>query len=445
MDYSINNIGTVRGSSIRSLILSWFCAAAAFRYAYVYYMAIIPVLTPLFELIYMTITLFLLLLFFPMAVKAIGLIRQSKYTVLRPALIIPLCVIVNIIYVMLDSGNFSIVLRDYFMDVASNTNDDKGYYFSQLNTWLGNMAIVLFLAIKIKSKQDIIRCIISSMLVLLIPIIIIIVSNPSSLGTRESSLDNSDINFGGGLWNIGVVGFGSISWLAMALYNQAKKSQRGIILLSVTVFLFVGIAGLSRTLILMVVFSISIYILLSKKNFKLIGRIILIVSTIFLFLVLEGNIVNSIIERFNDSTSGTQNIRFLLWASYLSFMNDYWLIGAPEGSVYNYYFNVDRFGVNFLPHSAVINFFVRYGIFAVLAYFVLIKNSFLSIKKTICNKQNRICVICGGVTYVSLAFINQTGFSESIFYIMFGLNIAYSRILNNESNEQKYITRNKIW
>ena len=400
------------------------CIAATFKYAYTYYSFAIPSLSGICNVLYQVITLFFLLTFIPLFFVVIKKVNRLYI----PIFVIVLTVLGNVFYVILSTGDLSIISRTYHMSAAFGTNDYKGFYFSQINLWFGNAAVVLFLLHYVRNRKMLIKCIVSSMIVLVIPIILIIIMHPSYLGTRESVYNN--VVFGGGLWNIGVIGFGSISWIGLALSGNARKSQKWIIYISVALFIFVGIAGISRTLILMVAFSMITFLMFMKKDMNWIGRSILIMVAIALFFVLEPEFILSVIERFSDKTSGTHNVRILLWKAYLSHFEEFWLIGAPEGSVYNYYRDVNYFGENFLPHSSLVNFFVRYGFFALFAYIILLKNSFLKIqKKKNIDPKIRICILAGGVAYITLAFINQTGYAESVFYVMFGLYLAFYRII----------------
>ena len=416
---------TVKKGLYMSNLMPLICAAATFKYAYTYYGFAIPALSGICNLLYQAITLFFLIAFVPLFFVVIK--RANRLYI--PIFVIVLMVLINILYVMFSTGNIAIVSRSYHMSAASGTNDYIGFYFSQINTWFGNMAIVLFLVNYVKDREVLIKCIVSSMIVLVIPIVLITAMHPSYLGTRES-VYNDDTVFGGGLWNIGVIGFGSISWIGLAVSEDAQKRQKWIIYASVALFIFVGVAGVSRTLILMVVFSTIVFFMFTKKDITWLGRIFLIMVAVILFFVLEPEFILSVMERFTDKTSGTHNVRILLWKAYLSHFREFWLVGAPEGSVYNYYRDVNYFGENFLPHSSLVNFFVRYGVFALCAYVILLKNSFLKIQKSKeVTSKIRICVLAGGVAYITLAFINQTGYAESVFYIMFGLYLAFYRIV----------------
>ena len=412
----------------RSDALPLLCAMVTFKYAYNYYSFVMPALSGIISMIYTAITFFMLILYIPLALKVIVNLRLRKYRILLPAIVIPTCVLVNIVYVAISSGDFSVFSRSYQMAAAAGTNDAVGYYFAQINTWFGNMAVLMYLSIYIRNKQDIIKCIIASMAVLVIPTLLIMIIHPSYLGERQSSFGDTT-KFSGGLWNIGVVGFGSISWLGLALVDYATKKQKRIIYFSVILFMFVGVAGISRTIILMIAFSFIVYFLLTKKDMHWWGKILLIVFGIVLFYISETDIVSSILFRLGDSTSGSNNIRIKLWGAYLSHYKEFWLIGAPIGSIYNYYRDVNLYGAYFLPHSVWINFWGRFGIAALISYSLLLKRAFIprSIKELVSSKSG-ICLLSGGVAYVTLAFINQTGYAEPVFYIMFGLAFALAQM-----------------
>lgn len=428
-----NNVHYNKGLVLTSRVfLPLLCAAATYKNVCNYFIFLAPALETFFVFIYTVITFLLLVLYPILTFISLINIKNSRVKSLKPAIIIPICVLINIVYVMLCVGDIEIITRSYLMSAASGTNDHQGYYFAQINTWFGNMSLVLALGLFIRDKKHIVQCSMATIAVLVIPTVLMVIIHPSCLGIRQSSFGESEVNFGGGLWNIGVMGFGSISWLALALQKYATKKQLNFMLFSMVIFVFVGVAGLSRTLILMVALSSICYFLLAKKDAHWIGRIFLILLAVGLFCILNTDILLSIISRFTDRSSGSKNIRFLLWDAYSSHFAEYWLLGAPEGSVYNYYRDVNLSGKYFLPHSAILNFLCRFGIVACLSYLCLIKNAFLSIKRTRENENTRICMLAGCVSYITLAFINQTGYAEAVFYIMFGLSIALTYFENRE-------------
>lgn len=422
-------VGVVTAHSFLTVI----CAMVTFKYAFNYYSFVVPAFSSAIYGLYFVVTLFMLALFFPMAGKVLLNLRRQKYKMLLPAVIIPLCVLLNIFYVMISSGDFSILSRGYRMPLAYGTNDEIGFYFAQINTWFGNMAVVMYLAIYTQDKKDIVKCLCVSMAVLVIPTVLIIAMHPSYLGMRQSTFGEG-VTFGGGLWNVGVVGYGSISWLGMALAGNATKRQRRFIYFSVFLFVFVGVAGVSRTLILMVAFSWIVYFLLDRKDMHWLKKVLLMLLGVLVFVTFETDFILNIVIRFGDATGGTSNIRFRLWEAYLSHFREYWFIGAPLGSVYNYYKDVNLFGANFLPHSSVVNFLVRFGIFALLSYLILLRRAFLPPRLgEHALTRSHVCMASGGVAYITLAFINQTGYAEPVFYIMFGLALAYWRIEEAET------------
>ena len=415
-------------------LLPFYCACITYKTVYNYFDYLFPALKSVWNLLYTAVTFFGLAVFIPLSLYVLA--KWNKCKLLRPAFIIPLCVIINIIAVCIEIGNISILSRDHLIGAAKGTNDARGFYFAQINTWFGNMSVVMILSLFAKKEETVRKCIISSMLMLFLPSVLMVLMHPEFLGMRQSSVEGSDVVFGGGLWNIGVMGIGSISWLGLSLLNNMTKSQKVFVTASVATFAFLGIAGLSRTLILMLVLSVCFYFLIAKKDAKLLSKILLLALVVLAFVFIESDIVTSIVSRFNDSTSGSHNIRLSLWKAYLSHFKEYWLIGAPYGSVYNYYYDVNLVGEHFLPHSSVINFLVRFGLLCAISYLVLIKNAFFSIKKSSGLPINKIaCIRAGFIAYVSLAFINQTGYSEPIFYIMFGLLIAYSQIIKGEEEK----------
>lgn len=409
-----------------------YCALMTYKTIYNYFIFLFPSLQGLWVLLYNFVALMGLVLFIPLTLYVMS--RYKKYRLLHPAIIIPLCVIINIIVVMFETGDISILGRQHILSLASGTNDAKGYYFAQVNTWFCNMSVVLMIAVFARRLETIKKCLISAMSTLFIPAVLMVVIHPEYIGIRQSVVEESNVVFSGGLWNIGVIGIGSLSWLGLALLDDMTRRQRRFVVIAVALFAFLGIAGLSRTLLLMLILSGCTYFLLAKKDSRLITKIILISFAVIVIVLVEQGVVDALFSRINDSsTGGTHNIRILLWGAYLSHFKEVWLVGAPYGGVYNYYRDVNLYGAYFLPHSSVINFFVRYGLLCTLSYLCLIKNAFLSSTRNDPSSINRkACLKAACVAYISLAFINQTGYAESVFYVMFGLLLAYSQLLINE-------------
>jgi|GEM_PF-4812379 hypothetical protein len=428
----VSNPSLEKGSRVDQ-ILPFICGLVAYKTFFNYYLFIIPQISWFWTALYNVVTLFMLVLFLPMFFTALSKLVSRKLKKMAPVIVIPLCVVINIVYVMICANDLSIISRSYYMAAAAGTNDQYGYYFSQVNTWFGNMAIVALLAIYTRSRKTIVKCVVSTMMVLVIPILILVLLHPEYLGIRQSTFESSTVTFGGGLWNIGVIGFGSVTWIGMALLKEATKAHRIIIIFSAIAFIFVGIAGISRTLILMVLFSGLYYFFKAKKNASWAAKLVLVLLAVFVFCLVEQDLIAAILDRFSGSDSVTGNIRLTLWAAYIRHFGEVFLIGAPLGSVYNYYNDVNMYGHHFLPHSAILNFLIRFGLVACIAYLSLVKNAFWSIKATQSQEKTRLaaCIKAGGVAYITLAFINQTGYAEAIFYVMFGLLLALVRIENS--------------
>ena len=403
------------------------CSMAAYRSIYNYYIWLFSPFSDVFEVLYTIITLCFFLLF-PVVMVYIGL-HRIRLAQAKGIILIVIAVLINIVYVMTDTGNVEIILRSYVNQFAPSTNDEMGFYFAQLNVWFGNAAILLASYIFVNNKKTLNKCLMAMVWVFLIPIIFTLILYPEYIGERESFI--SEMNFAGGLWNIGVVAFGSFSWLLLAQRKELSRGNRLIALLAVILFICCGVFGLSRTLIVMLIMSYGYYILNIRKDSR--WLFIVVVSIVFagLFLTLQPSLWDEMVVRFTDSTAGLENVRVLLWANYLSGIDEYWLIGAPEGSVYRYFSGLTYATHNYLPHSSIINFWCRFGVLAVIGYLTIVRYYFIGLKaETLELTKKKVALQSGCIAYMSLAFVNQTGYEESVFWITFGLIFSLIKIEN---------------
>lgn len=423
-----------RGFSQRiSNITPFICGLVIFKTTVDYYYWLFPSVESISSILYQIITLFCFSLFPLMLIQFF--LRQKNYNwkLMRPIILIPLAVIVNIIMVMFQQGSIEVISRNFVIVNAASTNDYTGYYFAAINTWFGNIGLLLFLMYFVNNKRLLKKCIIASLVMFVLPIIFVLLMHPEYIGLRESQV--SDMVFGGGIWNIGVCGFGSLAWLAISQLYDVNKKQKYIILFSILLFSFAGISGLSRTFVLMIFFSLTYFIIFTRKNKTWMKTLFITIAFISVFLMFEGSIASQVVGRFNDSaTGGTSNVRFALWGNYIKYIDEYFWLGAPVGSVYNYYHDTNLLGKHFLPHSSILNFWIRFGAFAVLGYLIMIKNAATKLKKRndVIKKYKRVCLQAWVVSYISLSFINQTGFAEIAFYLGFGLIFALINIENSE-------------
>jgi hypothetical protein len=430
------NIGVRRGKNTLSIkksnIIAFICAIFIFKSTYQYYILLFPSLSFFITILYQVATVFCFSLL-PITLGIMVTRKTINWGLVRPAILILVCVILNIIIVMFQEANIEILSRSYTIPNAITTNDYTGFYFATINTWFGNIGCLLFVYFLIRNKKTLHKCIVTSMLMFVLPIVLIILMHPEYVGLRESLF--SDIVFGGGIWNIGVCGFGSLAWLGISQISNISKKQKILIIFSIALFCFAGISGLSRTLIFMMIFSIFFYILFSKKDITWLKLICFIFAFIGVFIILENNIATAIIERLSRAdTSATQNVRWHIWKTYLSYVREYFWFGAPSGSVYNYYIDVNWKGHDFLPHSSVLNFLIRFGVFSLVGYLLLIKNAF--IKSTIKNRHISICLKAWVISYIALSFVNQTGYAGIEFYLGFGLLFATINIENQENQRR---------
>ncbi|MBQ7111385.1 MAG: O-antigen ligase family protein [Thermoguttaceae bacterium] len=410
-----------------------YCALIVYKTVFNYFIFLAPPLAPLWMLLYNLVTLFGLVVYIPLAWRAFANPRYRRW--LWPALAIPTCVLINIAAAIVETGDFSLLSRNFRLPHAWGTQDEYGYYFSQINTWFGNISVVLIICLFATTFETIKKCVLAILLTLFVPAFLTVVTHPGMLGVREGVMEagNNEVFFGGGLWNIGVMGVGSVSWLALSMVKNMSKGQRRFVVFSVAFFAFLGIAGLSRTLITMLVLSGGYYFLKARKNNNWFINVILVLLLSVAFIILAWDLVAAILFRFSDKTSGTQNVRLFLWQSYLSYFDEVWLAGASFGNVYKYWNEISWNGDHFMPHSSVVNFLVRFGLLCAISYLILIKRAFLTIKESArITRDQTACIRAGGIAYILLAFMNQTGYAEPIFYLMFGLLLAYSQIVKKE-------------
>lgn len=161
-------------------LLPFFCGCVAYKTVFYYFVYLAPALESLWVLLYNLVTLILLVSYVPMALYVF--LKGNRYKMLRPALIIPLCVVINIIAVMFETGDLSILSRSHFIPMAAGTIDATGYYFSQINAWFGNMAIVLMIYLFSTEKETIKKCVLYSAFMLFLPAFLVAIKSPELLG-----------------------------------------------------------------------------------------------------------------------------------------------------------------------------------------------------------------------------------------------------------------------
>lgn len=408
---------------------------------YNYYQFIIPSMENVLFFIYQIGRLFFSLLF----VEEIFSIFNKKYSdnkkYTRPFYLIVFFLVLNYVVIAISEGDFTFLSKNYQMIKAEGTNDFIGYYFSNLITWTGNCGISIWLINRINDNKTIIKSLKVCLWMIIIPIILLMLLHPEYIGQRISDLETT--NFGGGIWNIGVFGFCSFAWLTIMCLPFMTNREKRFSYFALIILIFAGIVGLSRSFILTVFLSFIYYFFQTSKTanklLKNVMLFLLIILSVALLYNIYPNIFESLLGRFHDSTSGTHNVRFLLWKNYFSNIKEYFIFGAPLGGPYNYYHNLSYKGFYYLPHSSVINYLITFGIGGLICYISFLTKIYFS--KGIFDNQMKSCLKAMIIAYIILAFINQTGFNQIIFFVSFGIALAFIKI-NKKNESEKNENRN---
>ncbi|TYS59866.1 hypothetical protein FZC74_06840 [Sutcliffiella horikoshii] len=254
----------------------------------------------------------------------------------------------------------------------------------------------------------------------LISVLIPLIFFPDMIGRR--SVNVYGIIYEGGFWNNALISFASAAWIYIALaVNNGTKKTKLLAFITFGIAWIASFAGLSRTLILITVISITFYLMYIRK-FKSILKISVIIIVLVTLII---NLFPNIIEEFNNRLSANGNLfedesRVNIWKSYLSNIPEFFFVGSLE--------SYREFGPNGLgPHSAFLNWFVQYGIIGLVGFIYLIMGLIKEINIVKRKSRNEAAFLWVWlISYISLALINQTGFVETSFYVAFGIVLSWT-------------------
>ena len=222
-----------------SNLLPFICALIIYKATVNYYYFLFPSFTPFWKLLYQAITLFCLIIFPIMFIVILLSKKPFRWKLIYPSLLIPISVLINTFLVVLQEGTLEVLSRSYLIENAKSTVDYMGFYFACINTWFGNIGIMLLMTYFVNNKKVLTRCLIYSLFMFVIPILLLILLHPELIGQRKSQFGN--IVFGGGVWNIGICAFGSLAWMAIAQIYEVSKRQKKFIVLSIILFCLQGL------------------------------------------------------------------------------------------------------------------------------------------------------------------------------------------------------------
>lgn len=289
------------------------------------------------------------------------------------------------------------------------------------------LCIMIIMTVTINSLQDFkfIKLSIWSLgLGLLISSIIPLFLYPDMIGRRESLVNGYE--FSGGFWNPGVIAFLSVGWLLIALsINEKSKLKRIILFCMFILFALSGLSGLSRALFLSIVISIVVYLVVANKIKQYLRFILLGATVSVIFLYGFNDIIENLLLRFDGGINIEEEARVNIWKAYLINIPDFIWFGEITGDYKKY--TQWTFG----PHSAPLNWFVQFGLLGLVGFMMLIlgliKSSRIISKSNI--KITKAALFAWLFAYVSISFINETGFKDlSLFG---GIAIIYAWAINS--------------
>lgn len=372
-----------------------------------------------------------LVLSLPMWLYAVAISRKQRKEFIFPIMALLITVLMNSVLVIIGEGSVTAFGTNYPMMVAGEIR--YGVYLQELLNWLRNFSVLFLLLWTTNSFQALHRALLICAIAFTLPMMLLVVMRPDLIGMRRTFIDG--IVFGGSIWNIGVRAFISCGWLwvcqlqTQSMTLRAKLVYIGAILLT----LVTGLAGVSRAFLVGLIMSVLVFLLHIRKNGRLVTGFIVATSIFILVLVILGDyVIQHYLDRFtaiNPLEGG--NTRTLIWKSYLSNFKEYWHFGVLRGGIHQY----GPPPMFYSPHSAPLSWLVRYGLFAMGAYIGLLLILWQLIRKIRLGGNNQgVFLSAWVVAYVSVSFMNETGFETVETFIGMALTMALVNLLLQQPN-----------
>jgi len=251
---------------------------------------------------------------------------------------------------------------------------------------------------------------------------------PEYIGLRINDINGFKIS--GGFWNQSVISYMSAGWLLMFLViYEKKKIYRYIAFIMFVTLMISGIFGLSRAIFVSIVLSMFVYLVVSNNFKKYIKSIIIIIVVAGVVSFLFKDVINSFSSRIDGGIKIEEEARVDIWMDYLTNIPDYFMLGEIEGNYKKYSSSIKKFG----PHSVVLNWFVQFGVIALIGFLYLMYGILKSFKSVYSHQSKELgaVVVAWFVAYISIAFINETGFDQFSIFSGIGIVLAWGNIAEN--------------
>lgn len=302
----------------------------------------------------------------------------------------------------------------------------NGYNFVYLINFISAIAILFVIINGVQNIELLKKCVFALAIGLFSSAMIPLILFPEMIGKREIIVNN--ITFSGGFWNVGVVGFISIGWILVAMsINEKNKAKKNILLFMTIIICLVGLAGLSRAILLAITLSLVVYLLVSRKVKQLVIVITIAIASVIAIMYLFNDISTNLMLRLEGGINIEEEARTQIWISYLTNIPDYFWFGEITGDFTKY--------TNWIfgPHSTPLNWFVQFGILGITGFIMLLLGTFKSIKYIVkVNSKSLSAPLYAWLfAYISVSFMNETGFNQYAIFCGFGFIYSWGIISYN--------------
>lgn len=327
-----------------------------------------------------------------------------------------------------------VVVFKYFILILNNpsvfSNDS---FYSTFVKFSANITIMLLLIIGLKGITNVKKAIILFGIAASFSAIIPLAFYPEYIGTRITTING--FKFTGAFWNASLISYISAGWLLFSISTFEKsKLKRNIYICLFLLLVLASLAGLSRASLLSLIMATLTYLIFSNKLSEYIRLLLVACAIGFILFIFFKEPIDNFQERLEREVNIEEEPRFSIWLDYLEDYQDFFLLGTMDGN--HRKFSSTGQG----PHSVLLNWLSQYGIFALMGYVFLILGLLQSIHiiGKHYGKQTSAALYAWLVSYLSVALINETGFSELTVFVAFGMLIAWGKQVRNHNQERTH-------
>jgi len=303
----------------------------------------------------------------------------------------------------------------------------EGAYHSRFKETYYFFVIIVYMLLSVDNFAVFKKIVLIGQLGFAVPTAVFLFRYPEVIGNRMYN-PISEHTGGGPLWQIGVVGFVSVFWMGLAVFNYCSRREKLLIEICSVIIIIGGLAGVSRSLIISMAFSGLLFFVLISRNRTARPIIIFVLILLGVAVFVQNDLAKDYLSRFSNSYEDTEVGRYTIWRSYLSHFPEYFLTGAPSKG-YRLY-GPQNLG----PHNTLINWWCQFGLLSgvgfILMMYGLIRQAVAvrRLEKSDANQLTFAAIITWVMCYLSSCLINETGFLINEQALFFGMVLAAGKI-----------------